>query len=135
MDTIRQYSFLEIATMEEATMARTVQVQLLDDIDGGKADETLTYGLDGTSYEIDVSAEHAEKLRASLAKFILKSRRVGRGRLAATARTRGGAAPARSDRAQNQAIRDWAKTKGLDVSDRGRIPANIIEQYEAEAGR
>jgi hypothetical protein len=52
----------------ETVMARTVQVQLLDDIDGGKAVETLTYGLDGTSYEIDVSAEHAEKLRASLAK-------------------------------------------------------------------
>jgi hypothetical protein len=122
-------------------MSRTVQVQLLDDIDdiddidGSKADETLAYGLDGTSYEIDVSAEHAEKLRASLAKFILKSRRVGRGRVTATARARGATTPARGDRAQNQAIRDWAKSKGLEVSDRGRIPANIIEQYEAEAGR
>jgi len=115
-------------------MARTVQVQLLDDIDGGRADETLTYGLDGTSYEIDVSAAHAEKLRASLAKFILKSRRLGRGRVRATARARGGA-PARTDRAQNQAIRDWAKGKGLEVSDRGRIPASVVEQYEAEAGR
>jgi hypothetical protein len=115
-------------------MARSVQVQLLDDIDGSKADETLTYGLDGTSYEIDLSAQHAEKLRTSLAKFILKSRRTGRGRVTAT-RGRSGVAPARSDRAQNQAIRDWAKSKGVAVSDRGRIPASVIEQYDAEAGR
>jgi hypothetical protein len=116
-------------------MTRTVQVQLLDDIDGSKADETLTYGLDGTLYEIDVNAKHAERLRSSLAKFILKSRRVGRGRVTATARGRGGTTSARSDRAQNQAIRDWAKSKGLEVSDRGRIPARVVERYEAEAGK
>jgi Lsr2 len=60
-------------------MARKVEVQLLDDIDGEAADETLKFGLDGTNYEIDVNAKHAEKLRASLAKYILSARRVGRG--------------------------------------------------------
>src|SRR6266545_4766148 len=123
------------ATPKGFLMARTVQVQLLDDIDGTEADETLTYGLDGTLYEIDVNTKHAEKLRASLAKYILKSRRVGRGRVTATARTRGGTAPAHTDRAQNLAIRDWAKAKGIEVSDRGRIPASIVEQFQAEAGR
>ena len=116
-------------------MARTVQVQLLDDIDGTKADETLAYSLDGTNYEIDLSAKHAEKLRTSLAKFIEHSRRLGRGRVAAPRRGRSGGVPARSDRAQNQAIRDWAKSKGIEVSDRGRIPASVIERYEAEAGK
>jgi hypothetical protein len=116
-------------------MVRRTEVKLLDDIDGSRADETLTYGLDGAMYEIDVSAEHAEKLRASLAKFVLKSRRIGRGRVTATSRGRSSAAPARGDRAQNQAIRDWAKTKGLEVSDRGRIPASVIERYEAEVGK
>src|SRR5256885_12151467 len=101
-------------------MARTVQVQLLDDIDGSPADETLTFALDGTHYEIDLNAKHAEKLRTSLAKFVSKSRRVGRGHVVSTRRTRTAGTPARSDRAQNQAIRDWAKSKGIEVSDRGR---------------
>ncbi|OLB75427.1 MAG: nucleoid-associated protein Lsr2 [Actinobacteria bacterium 13_2_20CM_2_71_6] len=115
-------------------MARKVQVDLLDDIDGSQADETLKFGLDGVSYEIDLSARHAERLRASLAKFVLSSRRVGRGQLVAAARTRG-AGPAKVDRAQNQAIRDWAKSKGIEISGRGRIPAGVVEQYQKQAGR
>lgn len=113
-------------------MARKVQVHLLDDIDGSTAEETLKFGLDGTNYEIDLSAKHAEKLRAAVAKFVLKARRVGRSHV--VSRGRGGG-PAKADRVQNQAIRDWAKSKGIDVSNRGRIPAAIIEQYQAEAGR
>ena len=116
-------------------MARTVQVQLLDDIDGSKADETLSFALDGTNYEIDLNTKHAEKLRTSLAKFIEHSRRLGRGRVAAPRRGRPASASARGDHAQNQAIRDWAKSKGIEVSDRGRIPASVIERYETEAGR
>ncbi len=116
-------------------MTRKVEVQLLDDIDGSKADESLSFALDGMNYEIDLSAKHAEKLRASLAKFVAKSRRLGRGHVVSTRRARTGGTPARTDRAQNQAIRDWAKSKGIEVSDRGRIPANIVEQYQAEAGR
>jgi hypothetical protein len=114
-------------------MARKVEMKLVDDIDGGTADETLKFGVDGTSYEIDVNAKHAEELRASLAKFILSARRVGRGGVVAS-RARA-AAPARNDRAQNQAIREWAKRKKIELSDRGRIPRTIVEQYEAEAGR
>jgi Lsr2 len=113
-------------------MARKVQVHLLDDIDGSRADETLKFGVDGTLYEIDLNAKHADKLRSSLAQYILKARRVGRGQVAATGR---GHASARSDREQNQAIREWAKVKGLDVSDRGRIPQSVVEQYHAQAGR
>ena len=64
-------------------MARTVHIELLDDIDGTAAEETLRYGLDGVTYEIDVNAAHAEKLRKALARFILKSRRVARGRVTA----------------------------------------------------
>jgi hypothetical protein len=114
-------------------MARKVQVHLLDDIDGSQADETLRFGLDGTSYEIDLSAKHAEKLRGSLAKFVLSSRRVGRSSVAAAPRRAG--TPARVDRAQNQAIREWAKSRGIEISDRGRIPAHIVEQFHAGAGR
>jgi hypothetical protein len=117
-------------------VARKVQVHLLDDIDGSQADETLKFALDGTNYEIDLSAKHADKLRSSLEKFVSSARKVGRGHMATTGRSRtGSGAPTRSDRAQNQAIRDWAKRKGIDVSDRGRIAREIVEQYEAEAGR
>ena len=115
-------------------MARKVQVHLLDDIDGGKADETLKFALDGTNYEIDVSTRHAEKLRKSLEKFVQSARRVGRGPLAPAGRVRS-TSGARSDRVQNQAIRDWAKRRGIELNERGRIPRSIIEQYEAEAGR
>jgi hypothetical protein len=115
-------------------MARKVAVELLDDIDGSEADETLKFGLDGTNYEIDVNEKHADQLRRSLAKFILGARRVGRiGVTPSRRRTTG--VPARSDRAQNQAIREWAKRKKIQLSDRGRIPATVIEQYEAEADR
>jgi hypothetical protein len=114
-------------------VARKVQVHLLDDIDGATADEALKFGLDGVNYEIDVCAKHAEKLRKDLAKFILGGRRLGRGGIAPA--RRGRAAATRSDREQNQAIRTWAKRKDIQLSDRGRIPVNIIEQYQAEAGR
>ena len=115
-------------------MARKTFVQLLDDIDGAAADETLKFGLDGVNYEIDVCAKHADRLRKDLAKFILNGRRVGRGGIAPSRRGPGGA-PVRSDRAQNQAIREWARRKRIQLSDRGRIPGAVIEQYEAEAGR
>ena len=114
-------------------MARTVQVEFFDDIDGSKADETLRYGLDGMNYEIDLNAQRTEKLRASLAEFITRSRRVGRGRVATSARP-GGGGSARSDRAHNQAVREWAKDQGIAVSERGRIPRSVVEQYEATVG-
>ncbi len=116
-------------------MARKVEVELFDDIDDSKADETVKFGVDGTNYEIDLNAEHAEELRASLAKFVLSARRVRRDGVTTTARRGRAVAPARSDRAQNQAIRDWAKRKKIKLADRGRIPANIVEQYQAEAGQ
>jgi hypothetical protein len=116
------------------SMARKVEVELLDDIDGSEAAETLAFGLDGTNYEIDVNEKHADKLRKSLEKFVMSARRVGRGGVAVSRRRTAGV-HARTDRAQNQAIRDWAKRKKIQLSDRGRIPANVVAQYEAEAGR
>lgn len=115
-------------------MARKVQVHLLDDIDGSTADETLKFAIDGSDYEIDLSSKHADKLRSTLDKYVKSARRVGRGHAAPANRARPGA-PTRSDRAQNQAIRDWARRRGIDLSNRGRIPRNIVAQYEAEAGR
>jgi hypothetical protein len=116
-------------------VARKVQVHLLDDLDDSEADETLRFGLDGTAYEIDLNAKHAEELRSSLARYVLKARRLGRSGVIVNRGRSAGTTPSRADRAQTQAIRHWAKTKGIEVSDRGRIPHSIVERYEAEAGR
>lgn len=119
-------------------MAREVIHKLIDDLDGGDADETVRFGLDGVQYEIDLKKKNADRLREALAEFTGSARRVGRGGVvvggrAAAARSRGGRSV--SDREQNKAIREWAKRKGIDVSERGRIKQEIVDQYHAEAGR
>jgi hypothetical protein len=108
--------------------ARTV-VHLIDDVDGGKADETVTFSLDGVDYTIDLSRGNAEGLRKTLAEFVDAGRRVG-GR-AARGKTQvkpGG------DREQNQAIREWARRNGRQVSERGRIPADLIAAFQEANG-
>jgi len=117
-------------------VARRVQIHLLDDLDGSQADETVLFALDGVGYEIDLSAAHASDLRAAVSAFVGAARRPARGHVVAAGRPRGAAAAgARLDREQNQAIREWAKRKKIDLSSRGRIPRSVMEQYEAEAGR
>jgi hypothetical protein len=86
------------------------------------------------SYEIGVSSKRADELRASLWPFIDKARKVGRGGLGVRRRTIV-RTPARNDREQNKAIRDWAKRQKIELSERGRIPRRIVEQYETKAGR
>ncbi len=105
-------------------MAQRVQVVLEDDLDGGKADETVTFGLDGTSYEIDLSKKNAAKLRDSLAQYVGAGRKVS-GRRPAGGRGRG-RGRAGSDSAD---IRAWAKEQGYEVSERGRISAEIRAAY------
>lgn len=116
-------------------MAQKVQVLLVDDLDGGDAKETVSFAIDGSSYEIDLSDRNAKALRDAMAKFVGSARKVGRtsGVSRSASRTRGGGGSAAIDRDQAAAIRAWAKKKGLKVSDRGRIPAAIIEQYNAKA--
>ncbi|GAA4540123.1 Lsr2 family protein [Pseudonocardia xishanensis] len=109
-------------------MAKQTTVTLIDDLDGGEADEQVEFSVDGKSYEIDLSAKNSEKLREVLAPYIAAARRTG-GRRAASA-----AAPAArpvSDRQQNQAIREWATAQGMKISERGRIPSNVLEAYHA----
>src|SRR5256885_5809973 len=116
-------------------VARKVEVQLIDDLDGSKAEETIKFALDGINYEIDLSKKNATKLRSGLEAYVNAGQKLGRTPTPrALTRSRGTAA-ARSDREQNQAIREWAQRQGLEVSPRGRISRSIIEQYEAEAGR
>ncbi len=118
------------------TVARREIVVLEDDLEGGNADETVKFALDGVQYEIDLSKKNAAKLRESFAGYVAHGRRVGRGGVVvggrAAARARGSAA---ADREQNKAIRAWAKRKGKAISDRGRIPQEIVDEYNNDAGR
>jgi hypothetical protein len=109
-------------------VAQKVQVILVDDVDGGEAVENVSFGLDGASYEIDLSAENAKRLRDALAPYVSAARRVRPGGKSSGRSGRGRGSTA-MDREQAAAIRDWARRQGLQVSDRGRIPASIVEQY------
>ncbi|UQA93917.1 histone-like nucleoid-structuring protein Lsr2 [Streptomyces halobius] len=107
-------------------MAQKVQVLLVDDLDGGEAHETVTFALDGKSYEIDLSDANAEKLRESLAEFVKSGRKTG-GRSGGRGKGRTASAAGSQDTAK---IRAWAKENGYSVNDRGRVPADIREAYE-----
>jgi hypothetical protein len=107
-------------------VAQKVMVSLVDDLTGDAADETVSFGLDGKNYEIDLSSRNAEKLRGALADFVAAARRPGRGRKSSGA---GGGKSQTVGREQNQAIREWARSRGLKVNDRGRIPAEVVEAY------
>ncbi|MFI9629979.1 Lsr2 family protein [Streptomyces sp. NPDC052042] len=107
-------------------MAQKVQVLLVDDLDGGEADETVTFALDGKTYEIDLTTSNADKLRSLLEPYTKGGRRTG-GR-ATSGRGRGrAAAGGNKDTAE---IRKWARENGHTVNDRGRVPADIREAYE-----
>jgi hypothetical protein len=110
-------------------VAQQRSVILVDDLDGGKAAETVGFGFDGALYTIDLSKKNAAALRKALAEFVDHARRVratngsGRGRAAKRPVQRNGPAPA--------VVREWAATQGIPVSARGRVPADQVAQYEA----
>ncbi|TDB90900.1 Lsr2 family protein [Actinomadura sp. KC216] len=106
-------------------MATEIKTLLLDDIDGSEAKETITFSLDGESFEIDLNDKNAAKLRKALHPFMEKGRRQK-----ATRRPAGTSKPDAS-RERNQEIRQWAKDKGIKVNERGRIPIHIVQRYEA----
>jgi Lsr2 len=109
-------------------MARQTTITLVDDLDGSEAEEQVEFSVDGRTYEIDLSAANAGRLRDALAPFVSAARRSGTRRAATP-----GGQPSRagSDRAQNQAIRKWAIAQGMKVSERGRIPTNVITAYHS----
>jgi hypothetical protein len=113
-------------------MAKKVTVTLVDDFDSeGAADETVEFGLDGVSYEIDLSSKNAAKLRNDLKQWVDAGRRVGGRRRGRSAAGSGGRGRAAIDREQSAAIREWARRNGHNVSSRGRIPADVIDAFHA----
>ena len=108
-------------------MAQKVQVVLVDDLDNGPADETVTFSLDGVSYEIDLSHDNAVALRDALATYVGHARRVGAPRRAGSRRSRSVA----SGPGNPAAVREWAKGQGIAVNERGRISADLQAKYDA----
>jgi len=115
-------------------VAKETITRLIDDLDGGEAQETVKFGLDGHAYEIDLSAKNATKLRNALAAFVENGSRVSGRSAAGASRTRARVG-AVVEREQNQAIRAWAARKGIEVAPRGRIRQDVVEQYQRSGGR
>jgi hypothetical protein len=108
-------------------MAQRVQVELVDDLNGEVAQETVRFGVDGTDYEIDLTTENAEKLRSDLAEYVGNARKARTGsRSQEGQRTEPGN---RSKRENTQAIRQWAQENGYNPSARGRIPQSTVDAY------
>ncbi|MGI8888685.1 MAG: histone-like nucleoid-structuring protein Lsr2 [Nocardioidaceae bacterium] len=110
-------------------MAQRVHVILEDDLDGSSADETVTFGLDGTTYEIDLSTKNAEKLRESLAAYVGVARRANGG--GGTRRSTRRSTRSRSGGTSASDVREWARANGFAVSDRGRVSAEVRSAYDA----
>lgn len=115
-------------------MAQKIQTLFIDDIDGGAAEGTVRFALDGTEYEIDLNAKHSEELRSAIGKYVTHARKVGGGARRA-GRTAGRAGRGAGSSLNTTEIRNWAREQGYDIKDRGRVPADLVAKYQAATGK
>jgi hypothetical protein len=112
-------------------VAQKIQTLFIDDLDGSAAEGTVRFGLDGTEYEIDLNAKHAQALRDALARYVGAARRAGgAARRSARAARRGSASGLNTTE-----VREWAKAQGIEVKDRGRVPAELVVKFKAATGQ
>ena len=111
-------------------MAQQIQTLFIDDIDGGAAEGTVRFALDGTDYEIDLSGKHSHELRGVLRKYVDHARKVG-----GTARRPSARGGRRVSTVDTVAVRAWARENGHDIKDRGRVPADITAKYREAVGQ
>jgi hypothetical protein len=107
-------------------VAQKIQTLFIDDMDGSPAEGTVRFALDGTSYEIDLSTGHAQALRAALSPYVDAARPEPGTRRPARSRRKPG-----QDVPDSTQVRDWARSQGIDVKDRGRIPAELVVKFKA----
>jgi Lsr2 len=117
--------------MKGSVVAQKIQTVFIDDLDGSEAEGTVRFGLDGAEYEIDLNAEHALALRDALSRYVQAARRAGGG---ARRPARSGRR-ARADGVDSTEVREWAKAQGIDVKDRGRVPAELVVKFKAATTR
>ena len=110
-------------------MAQKVHIVLVDDLDGSEATESVSFGLDGTSYEIDLNDTNAAALREALSGYVGHARKVGSARR--SGRKGSSSSAATNDGASAKEIRDWARANGYDVPDRGRVSADVRQAFDA----
>jgi nucleoid-associated protein Lsr2 len=112
-------------------MAQKIQTLFIDDLDGSEAEGTVRFGLDGNDYEIDLNAKHSQALRDALARYVTAARRAGGG---ARRPVRGGRR-ASANGVDSTEVREWAKAQGIEVKDRGRVPAKLVVKFKAATGQ
>lgn len=111
-------------------MAQRVQTLYIDDLDGSEADGTVRFALDGSEYEIDLNTKHADALRKSLARYVEAARKSPGVRRSPATRNRRQSA----SEVNTTDVRAWAKSQGIEVKDRGRIPAELVVKFKAAVG-
>ena len=118
----------------EIQVAQKIQTLFIDDIDGGAAEGTVRFALDGTEYEIDLNAKHTEELRSALGRYVSHARKVG-GSARRAGRAAGRASRGAGSVLNTTEIRNWAREQGYDIKDRGRVPADLVAKYQAATGK
>jgi len=108
-------------------MAQKLEVTLVDDLDGGKGDQTVSFGLDGVQYDIDLSDRHAKELRELLAPYL----EAGRKKSARRQRKGTTRKAAKAGQPSSQEVREWARQNGIDISARGRVPGDVYVKFQA----
>jgi Lsr2 len=121
----------QISESYGVTVAQKIQTLLIDDLDGSEAEGTVRFGLDGTEYEIDLSAEHAQALRDALARYVSAARQTAGG----VRRPARGGRRAPASGLDTTEVREWAKEQGIEVKDRGRVPAEVVARFKAATGK
>jgi len=104
-------------------VAQRTQILYVDDIDGSEAEGTVRFGFDGAEYEIDLNKKHSAQFTKAIRPYIDAARKVSSSRRPAR-----GSRPARHNQSD---VRAWARSEGLKISDRGRIPADVLARYES----
>jgi Lsr2 len=110
-------------------MAQKIQTLFIDDIDGGEAEGTVRFALDGNEFEIDLNSKHSSELRSTLVKYISHARKVG-----SVSRRPGARGVRKPTLVDTRAVRTWARQHGIDIKERGRVPATVVERYRAAEG-
>jgi hypothetical protein len=108
-------------------VAQKIQTVFIDGLDGSEAEGTVRFGLDGTEYEVDLNAEHAQALRDALARYVQAAWRAG----ASVRRPARGGHRVSGTRVDTTEVREWAKAQGSEVKDRGRVPAELVVRFKA----
>jgi nucleoid-associated protein Lsr2 len=111
-------------------MAQKIQTLFIDDIDGGAAEGTVRFALDGNEFEIDLSAKHNDQLREALANYVAHARKVS-----GTARRVPRGRRSNTSAIDTAKVRGWAKAEGFDIKDRGRVPADVVAKYREATGQ